>query len=412
MKDIVSKILYTILTIVLLMCTVIVAYGMIPGFRQVLKPVADSIASKAPAQSEEEAQEAAATEVTQEQSVKINPDEFIFDFSSEDASTVEVEEEPAADEPVIVVHDTTDASTEGSSNNTATTSVKDVANKSDTRDTKPVVINVTDNNINEILLGATIGETGRHTYFNTRYYPYYNMLQARQQILYRQIYANANALNTEFCPIIDAVTPKELYNVYRCVRFDHPELFWLDLSCYKEFDYNGYVVKISLQYYDFDDLEAARQKFEETADALVEGAKDLKTDLEKEKYVHDLLVDKLTYQRGPLDQSAYSAIVEDKTVCAGYTAAMQYLMQKLQIPAYACVGWGGTASSGENHAWNIILIDGEFYNVDCTWDDSDPVNYSFFNVSDKMNSMHTRGWYSKKLPPCNSEKVMLLDTNV
>ena len=71
-------------------------------------------------------------------------------------------------------------------------------------------------------------------------------------------------------------------------------------------------------------------------------------------------------------------------------------MQRLGVPTYLCVGRG----ANELHAWNVINLDGVYYNVDCTWDDQDPVIYDFFNVSDDDNYYHTRMFQSVNLPRC------------
>ena len=64
-----------------------------------------------------------------------------------------------------------------------------------------------------------------------------------------------------------------------------------------------------------------------------------------------------------MDQSAYSALVQGRSVCAGYARAFQYICQRLGIPAYYCAG-----SSGEDHAWNIVKLGDGFYNVDRKYD--------------------------------------------
>ena len=66
------------------------------------------------------------------------------------------------------------------------------------------------------------------------------------------------------------------------------------------------------------------------------------------------------------------AIVNKKTVCAGYAKAFQLLLTKLNIPCYYIVGF-----AKEAHAWNIVKLDG-YYNVDLTWDDAKE-QYKYFN---------------------------------
>jgi hypothetical protein len=258
----------------------------------------------------------------------------------------------------------------------------------------------------EVVKDTDVGETGENETFDPLFYPYYNILNDKGKRLYKQIYANAVALNESFLPVEEA-TGSEWNTAMFSVIYDHPELFWVDASIYKRYDYNGNVIRLDFYYFDeLPDIPAAQQRFEAAANEMVQGAKGLETDFEKEKYIHDYLDNKLEYDEDAvLNQSAYSAIVNDSTVCAGYAKAFQYLMQKLEIPTYTCVGWGGFGLLfGGMHGWNIIKLDSDYYNVDCTWDDDEPISYEYFNLSDADNYMHTRMFNSVYLPPCNGGK--------
>ena len=139
---------------------------------------------------------------------------------------------------------------------------------------------------------------------------------------------------------------------------------------------------------------------------ILNQAWNLADDYEKEKYVHNRLLDLVQYQSGaPMSQSAYSALVNGKTVCAGYSRAFQYLMQQLGIPCYYCTGY-----SGENHAWNIVYLYGEYYNVDLTWDDTEPATFDFFNKTDEDYApTHVRRGLAQKLPACEGKSYRNLE---
>ncbi len=101
-------------------------------------------------------------------------------------------------------------------------------------------------------------------------------------------------------------------------------------------------------------------------------------------------------ENSDMNQSAYSALVLGRSVCAGYARSFQYLMQQLGIPCYYCTG-----TSGEDHAWNIIKLDQTYYNVDVTWDDTNPATYDYFNKSDQeFANTHVRTSLSVYLPAC------------
>jgi len=64
--------------------------------------------------------------------------------------------------------------------------------------------------------------------------------------------------------------------------------------------------------------------------------------------------------------------LDGKAVCEGYARAMQYLLQKCGIECAEIAG-NIRKETGEldgGHAWNIVKIDGDYYYLDTTWDDS------------------------------------------
>lgn len=247
------------------------------------------------------------------------------------------------------------------------------------------------------------GDTGEDISFDTEMYPYYGMLDSGLQTLYRQIYANAQELTTSFAPVV-TVTVDQVHDVFQAVYNDHPELFWLGTEYSCKYLESGQCVELTLQYYklvaDAEEFEEARERFDEATQALVSAANKLDTVYEKEKYVHDRLVEQVDYHTGTeMNQSAYSALVEGRSVCAGYARAFQHVMMELGIPCYYCMGY-----SGEEHAWNIVKLDDGYYNVDVTWDDTDPSTCDYFNKTDAdYAKTHMREGMSVYLPVCNAD---------
>ena len=80
-------------------------------------------------------------------------------------------------------------------------------------------------------------------------------------------------------------------------------------------------------------------------------------------------------------RSLHSALVRHKTVCAGYAAAMQYLLQAVGIP---CAYVVSEVKNNGCHAFNIAKIGKYCYYLDVTWGDrSNTLNGSKDN--DKIN---------------------------
>ena len=267
---------------------------------------------------------------------------------------------------------------------------------------------IDDDAVDDIQNQLSFGNTGDGLTFDAVFYPYYHMLDDTGQHVYRQIYANANAVYPAFMPVED-VTSAQLRNIFTAVYNDHPELFWLETAYACKYIKSGQCVEIDLKFNSTaQELNSAKASFNEKANDIVVGAQSLWDDYDREKYVHDQLIDKISYNaRADMNQSAYSALVKGQTVCAGYARAFQYIMQQLGIPCYYCTGF-----AGESHAWNIVELSDGFYNVDTTWDDSDDGKYDYFNKTDEdYSSSHLRKELSVYLPPCNGRIFRNLEQN-
>ncbi|MCX4339146.1 MAG: hypothetical protein OSJ72_05830 [Lachnospiraceae bacterium] len=245
------------------------------------------------------------------------------------------------------------------------------------------------------------GETGDGLFFDANLYPYYHMVDSKGQHLYRQIFANATVMNAAFVPI-EAVPVSQLKNVVMAVYNDHPELFWLNTVFTCKYDKNKICAELELEFnMTKEELATASSEFFNTTNNLLTQVENLATPYEKERRLHDMLIERIEYEKGAdKNQSAYSALVEGKSVCAGYARAYQYLMQRLGIPCYYCTGFAGT-----DHAWNIVALDDGYYNVDLTWDDTPGGEYDYFNRTDSdYAGTHVRRDLSVNLPKCEGER--------
>ena len=115
---------------------------------------------------------------------------------------------------------------------------------------------------------------------------------------------------------------------------DHPEIFWIDNNY--SYSYNpedGSIKEITFTFYDFADtpekFQAAKAEFDAAASSIIAGANAYSTIVERELYIHDYICENTVYdETAPYNQSAYSALVLHRSVCAGYARSFQYLMQK------------------------------------------------------------------------------------
>jgi transglutaminase-like putative cysteine protease len=226
---------------------------------------------------------------------------------------------------------------------------------------------------------------------------YRNTLSKNEQTVYDQVYANALVVDPKFdMPV--AITPARFEVVCEAVVYDNPDLFWLvsDFS----YSHDGKnVISATLNFKFKGNIEPYKNIFYKCSDSVLEKAMKLNSDIDKVKFIHDLLINICSYESNEYDQTAYSVIVMGKSVCAGYSRAFQYYMQRLGIPCALLIG-----DAGGPHAWNLVKINGEYYAMDVTWDDPlgarpNSYSYTYFNISDaQFKGERIRDAISKILP--------------
>lgn len=205
----------------------------------------------------------------------------------------------------------------------------------------------------------------------------------------------------------------EISNLYYSVLNDHPELFWLDSSLsyhyYDNRNHPGIVTNIEPVYNRLaDDIPGYTALIQDSVQNILDQAASLDKPLDRVKLIHDYLADTIDYDAEAVyNQNLYSALVDHRTVCAGYAHAFQYCMMQLGIPTAYVTGEAVSDGVREEHAWNLVELDGQFYHFDVTWDD--PVGkdpdvdcYDYFQLTDfEISADHTRDALSLRLPAAN-----------
>ena len=253
------------------------------------------------------------------------------------------------------------------------------------------------NNTNNETTNKGIPDYYNNYEFDKDLYIYYTLLNEKEKLIYKQIYENAISYNKEF-EVITPIKIDELKETIEAIYNDHPELFYLDTNYTYKYNTNNDVLAINLQFNEtINNIEYNKRLFDNKVNEIVEEAKNLTSDFKKEIYVYERILSTTEYDKeAKLNQSAFSTLVLGKSVCAGYARAFQLILQKLEIPTYYVLGY-----ANEEHAWNIVKLSGEYYNVDLTWDDTGRI-YSHFNKTDKeLSSTHSRSGISSYLPKCN-----------
>lgn len=142
------------------------------------------------------------------------------------------------------------------------------------------------------------------------------------------------------------------------------------------------------------------QKLDEVGKILAEAIRPGMSDIEKIRAIHNWLVRNVSYdikgyEAGNIPATSFTAEGLFKTrvaVCDGYSKAFSVLAARAGFEVGRVTGIVmNSLGTSEAHAWNQIKYNGNWYNIDVTWDDpvtdadyGDNLSYKYFLVPDSV----------------------------
>ena len=182
-----------------------------------------------------------------------------------------------------------------------------------------------------------------------------------------------------------SLTLDEITAVCCIFEADNPAYYWLDLYLIVG---NKVTLCIDEAYASSAERKACDEVIKAmTADCMASIYPTM-TELEKALAIHDFILSRMYYAYEPdgvtpEDEAwAHDMIGCAKYgagVCESYAKTFQYLCTICNIDCISV--WG---DAGEDHMWNIVSIDGVWYNIDCTWDDTFAdveIAYDYFGMA-------------------------------
>ncbi len=193
----------------------------------------------------------------------------------------------------------------------------------------------------------------------------------------------------------------EIGEIYTDLLRTCPEFFYLDENIKYYYERRGgeeYATVVTLAYtMTGTELEAAQLEYESEIQYIVSQVDADLSDAEKVLWVHDYIAASFEYDTDEENYDVYSLFRQRKGVCQAYVLAYIAVLRELGIRSIM------VASDEMNHAWNLVEIDGEWYNVDLVYDDPLPdrvgrVSHDNFLLSDsdfEKTPIPHYGWVSK-----------------
>lgn len=216
---------------------------------------------------------------------------------------------------------------------------------------------------------------------------YYNQLPRSRQAAYHAMEAGIAGLSP--CFSVPVSEPKVLGELLLRLRLDHPELFYVTGFSYRCRPGAESVELLPDYLFDKGKIRAHRQAMSARIAKLARPALN-RSPLEREQYVHDFICRNVRYDKlkKPYSHEILGPLGQGVSVCEGIAKAVKALCDALGL-------WCIVAISDSNpdkgikyrHTWNILRLDGQYYHLDVTFDNSlgreGPIRYDYFNLDDR-----------------------------
>ncbi len=163
---------------------------------------------------------------------------------------------------------------------------------------------------------------------------------------------------------------------------------------------NGNEYYVSINYsFDIDELKSIKAETTQLVDdAVIKIGADGLSDYEVVCAVNEYLCGTVYYPDTepyePITHTAYGALKNGVAVCEGYACAAKLILNSLGVECDIEVG---ECLDGGGHAWNLVRLDGAWYQLDVTWNDQSNERSDYLLVTDEYMKQ-SRTWKENDYP--------------
>lgn len=245
---------------------------------------------------------------------------------------------------------------------------------------------------------------------------YYFALPDEEKEVYKQLYFGFEKFERQIRLKSGNISIERIGLIAQYVYNDVPSFFYVAPSMFSYAPCKGGFFYIPKYLY----TEAEKEMYEKRIkDGLEAFSKKYitasMTDYDKEKAIHDYLVTTVVYDNNAVSNptktvneafNILGALLKRTAVCWGISCAFKLMCDWCGIKSYVIFGCpAGSTEQQDPHAWNVVVLDGDYYHVDVTWDLKNKgdvsINYDYFNIDDKLMGL-SHAWDRKFHPACKA----------
>ena len=215
---------------------------------------------------------------------------------------------------------------------------------------------------------------------------YFQRMSKPQQAAYHAMKTGFTALSPSFS--VPKLENRDMAEIFFQLRLDCPEIFYVTSFSYRFYPGADHVEMVPEYLFEKSKIKEHQKALSSRISKLVRPAQNL-SPLEKEQYIHDFICQNVRYDKlkksysheiiGPLGQGV--------GVCEGIAKTVKILCDALGIWCIIAISEANPEKGIKyRHAWNILKLDGEYFHLDATFDNSlghdGIIRYDYFNLDD------------------------------
>lgn len=251
---------------------------------------------------------------------------------------------------------------------------------------------------------------------------YYHQLNKQEQAVYKAFY-NGVMAHQEIIPIPvrGEFAQNSFERIFMAITRDNPLIYFLNQSaCSTANDKFGHIAICPQYFFTKEKVKEYNRKIEKVVNEFVEHLHLLEcSDYEKELRIHDWICQNIEYDYEGSNKNKLSRVIAShnilgvfahhKAQCEGIAKAVKVLLNAVDVKCIVVTGKSLKRGKTVPHAWNIISIDGEPYQLDVTWDmgaalkKKQCIAYDYFNLTDELMTLEHKA--DCKLPKCKCKKA-------
>lgn len=217
---------------------------------------------------------------------------------------------------------------------------------------------------------------------------YYNHMNKIQQKVYLAMKAGLTAIDSAF--LVPRLEIRELGEIFFKLRLDCPDIFYAVNLQFRSYQGSGNVEVVPEYLFDKGKIKEHQKAMNARITKLIRPAMSM-TDLEKELFIHDFVCSNVRYDKlkKPYSHEIIGPLGQGVGVCEGIAKTVKILCDALGIWCIIPISDANPDKKIKyRHAWNIVKIDGKYYQLDVTFDNSlghdGIIRYDYFNLEDKQ----------------------------